>query len=151
MSVFLGFSATEVRDSLSFQRPPSAFQNQLCFCIMPRKSRASLDVVRFPMANDRSEPMFDPPPPPAHLGEPERLIWASVFADFKLETGASIAVLKTALEAHQCAREARERIKADGMVVAGRDGQIKAHPLLATERDARQAWLYGLRTLGLDL
>jgi P27 family predicted phage terminase small subunit len=95
--------------------------------------------------------MFDPPPPPAHLGEPERLIWAGVFADFKLEVGVSIAVLTTALEAHQRAREAREAIEVDGMTVIGRDGQAKAHPLLAVERDARQAWLSGIRALGLEL
>jgi P27 family predicted phage terminase small subunit len=118
---------------------------------MPRKSRASLEVVRPRTAFDRSQPAFDPPPLPDHLGEPERLIWAGVFADYKLETGASIAVLTTALEAHQRAREAREAIAVDGMVVTGRDGQAKVHPLLAVERDARQAWLSGIRALGLDL
>ena len=37
------------------------------------------------------------------------------------------------------------------MTVTGRDGQAKVHPLLAVERDARQAWLAGIKALGLEL
>ena len=95
--------------------------------------------------------MSDPTPPPDHLGEPERQIWAGVFRDFDISTDAGIAVLTTSLEAHQRARECREAILKDGMVVTGRDGQAKVHPLLSVERDARAAWLAGLRTLGLEL
>jgi phage terminase small subunit len=116
-----------------------------------RKSRAELEIVGSQPRHDRPSPAFDPPRPPPHLGEPEKLIWAGVFADYKLETGASIAVLTTALEAHQRAREAREAVAVDGMVVLGRDGQTKVHPLLAVERDARQAWLAAVRALGLEL
>jgi len=55
------------------------------------------------------------------------------------------------LEAHQRARECREAILREGMTVVGRDGQAKVHPLLAVERDARQAFLSAVRTLGLEL
>jgi len=116
-----------------------------------RKSRAALEVIGLRPPHDPPFPAFDPPPPPAHLGEPERHIWVGVFEDYKLETGASVAVLTTALEAHQRAREAREAVLAEGMTVLGRDGQSKVHPLLAVERDARQAWLAGIRALGLEL
>ena len=74
-----------------------------------------------------------------------------MFSDFSLTARISGAVLATALEAHQRAREARETIAREGMVV-GRAGQgSKVHPLLAVERDARQAWLSAIKALGLEL
>ena len=116
-----------------------------------RKSAASLSIIGVDPAGYRPHPIPDPTPPPNHLGEPERQIWAGVFRDFDLTTEAAVAVLVTALEAHQRARECREAIARDGMTVEGRDGQAKVHPLLSVERDARAAWLAGLRTLGLEL
>jgi P27 family predicted phage terminase small subunit len=116
-----------------------------------RKSRAALTVVGLQPAALQPRPESNPPEPPDHLGEPERQIWAGVFRDFDLSTEASIAVLCTALEAHQRARECREAVARDGMTLEGRDGQLKVHPLVAAERDARAAWLAGIRALGLDL
>ena len=89
--------------------------------------------------------------PPGHLGEPERAIWGHVLSDYSFSTETSIHVLASALEAHQRAREAREAVEREGMTIVGRDGQPKAHPLLAVERDARAAWLAGLKALGLEL
>jgi hypothetical protein len=62
---------------------------------------------------------------------------------------AAVAVLATALEAHRRSRECREAILREGMTITGRDGQAKAHPLLAVERDARRAFLAAVRALGL--
>jgi P27 family predicted phage terminase small subunit len=120
-----------------------------------RKSRAELAVVGIEPAVLR--PSLAPVPssrshkPPDHLGEPERRLWKQVFRDFDIETGASVAVLTTALEAHQRARQAREVIDREGMTTTGRDGQAKAHPLLAVGRDARQAFLAGFRAMRLEL
>jgi P27 family predicted phage terminase small subunit len=119
-----------------------------------RKSRAQLSVIGIGPPVLRRQPAatgLDRPSPPDHLGESERLIWEHVFEDYELPTRAAAAVLATALEAHQRAREAREAISHEGMTVIGRDGQAKVHPLLAFERDARQAWLAGIRALGLEL
>ena len=116
-----------------------------------RKSATSLEIVRPQWHDDRPRPALDPPQPPPHLGKPERKIWGDVFDDFTLDSGVSIAILTTALEAHQRAREAREAVLKDGMTVTGRDGQSKVHPLLSVERDARQAWLAGIKALGLEL
>jgi P27 family predicted phage terminase small subunit len=116
-----------------------------------RKSHASLAVVPIEPAVMPTEREFPPPESPEYLGEPERQIWRDVFHDFDLSTRAAIAVLITSLEAHQRARECRETIAREGLTVVGRDGQAKAHPLLAVERDARQAWLAGIRALGLEL
>jgi terminase small subunit-like protein len=87
----------------------------------------------------------------SELDETERQIWADVFVDFSLTTKAAHHILCSALEAHQRARECREAAKRDGLTATGRDGQLRPHPLLAAERDARQAWLAGIRTLGLEL
>ena len=115
-----------------------------------RKSAAALALVPHEPATVRPRPELDQPPPPAHLGRPEQQIWRDVFSDFSLTARISGAVLATALEAHQRSREAREIIACDGMIV-GRAGQGKVHPLLAVERDARQAWLAAIKALGLEL
>ena len=115
-----------------------------------RKSAAALALVPLEPASLRQRHQFDPPSPPAHLGRPEQQIWRDVFSDFSLTARISGAVLATALEAHQRAREARETIASEGMIV-GRAGQGKVHPLLAVERDARQAWLSAIKALGLEL
>jgi P27 family predicted phage terminase small subunit len=118
-----------------------------------RKSSASLVVVPVQRRGDLYPPasnLSPPPPPPEHLGKPEQKIWATVFGDFNM-TQTAHAVLITALEAHQRARECREIIKREGMTITGRDKQAKVHPLLAVERDARQAWLSAIKTLGLEL
>jgi P27 family predicted phage terminase small subunit len=96
----------------------------------------------------------DPPAstrrPPAHLGEPEREVWKRIVGDHQL-TDVALDVLTVGLEAHERARECRLAIQHDGMVVTGRDGQVKAHPLLAVERDARAAFLAAIKQLGLEL
>jgi hypothetical protein len=90
--------------------------------------------------------------PPDHLGPVEQAIWAHALADFDMTTAElALDVLTTALEDHQLARECREIIDREGLQVAGRGGVLRAHPLLATERDARAAWRAAIKQLGLDL
>lgn len=79
-----------------------------------RKSRAALELIGRQWEGHHPQPASDPPDPPGHLGEPERRIWTDVFGDYSLATDASIAVLTTALEAHQRARECREAILRHG-------------------------------------
>jgi hypothetical protein len=64
---------------------------------------------------------------------------------------AGYLVLRTILEAHQRARQARERVDRDGEATQSADGQIKAHPLLAAERDACAVWSAGVKLLGLKM
>jgi P27 family predicted phage terminase small subunit len=94
---------------------------------------------------------YSRPDPPEHLGEPERQIWRDTFKDFDFDSRAAIAVLAVALEAHMLARQCREAIARDGLTLVGRDNQLKPHPLLAVERDARQSFLSAIRNLGLEL
>ena len=115
-----------------------------------RKSAAYLAVIGTAPRLIASIPASDPPQPPAHLGEVERKIWAHVTSEYSGSLS-SYVVLASGLESHQRAREARETIELEGMVVTGRDGQTKAHPLLTVERDARKAFQQAFKYLGIKL
>jgi phage terminase small subunit len=88
---------------------------------------------------------------PDHLEAPEAALWGELLETFALDDAAALALLRTALEAHQRARRCRETVDTDGEAVRDRFGQIKPHPLLAAERDARAAFLAGMRALNLDV
>jgi hypothetical protein len=78
-------------------------------------------------------------------------MWRDLTAAHRFDDPASLALLRTTLEAHQRARRCRETIDREGEAVKDRFDQIKPHPLLAAERDARSAFLMGMRALNLDL
>jgi len=89
-------------------------------------------------------------PAPTHLEKPEKALWRELMASHQFDDPASLALLRTTLEAHQRARRCREAIDKEGETVKDRFDQIKPHPLLAAERDARSAFLVGMRALNLD-
>jgi hypothetical protein len=89
--------------------------------------------------------------PPKHLALPERRLWTSITRENHFEGEAALALLRTALEAHQRMRTCRETIDRQGAVYLDRFEQPKVHPLLASERDSRAAFLSGMRALNLDL
>jgi hypothetical protein len=84
--------------------------------------------------------------PPAHLGEIEARLWGKVMREFGIADAPGIALLTQALEAHQLARECREIIDSEGLMVGG-----KPHPLLVTLRDARKAFGAFMKQLNFDL
>lgn len=90
-------------------------------------------------------------PAPEHLDRPEADLWAAIVEDYRFEDAASIALLAAAMEARQRARRCREAIDRDGETINDRFGQLKPHPLLAAERDARAAFLAAMRLLNLDI
>ena len=92
-----------------------------------------------------------PPAMPRHLQAPERALWRDLVRDFTFNDVASLALLRSALEAHQRARRCRVVIDREGMTMRDRFGQVRAHPLLGPERDARAAFLAMMRALNLDL
>jgi|SRR5215467_388196 len=109
---------------------------------------ASLALIRTGPRLVSSAQVENPPPPPEDLGEPERQIWRDIVADWR-GPRLSYAVLADALKAHQCARKCSEVVAAEGMTVEGRDGQLKAHPLLAIERSAIASYQRQLKVLGI--
>ena len=109
---------------------------------MASKKGANLTVV----------PLGDDPLPsvPAHLGDAGRELWQSIQKDYAISDAGGLALLQQACEAADRVAECRVTIAADGAVVrSGRS--VRAHPLLAAERDARAAMLRAIRYLGLDI
>jgi hypothetical protein len=83
--------------------------------------------------------------PPDTLGEPERELWTKTLEQFEFSDDASLALLRSALEAHQLGRECWEQIQQDGLTHKGRP-----HCLLITLRDSRKAFAALLRQLDLE-
>jgi P27 family predicted phage terminase small subunit len=90
------------------------------------------------------------PTAPKHLGAPERELWNSVTEEFDIESTAAHMLLVGAMEAHQRARECREKISKEGLTIKGPQGP-RQHPLVATERAARQQMVSCLKKLGVEL
>jgi phage terminase small subunit len=59
-------------------------------------------------------------------------------------------LLVLAGEAWDRCQQARETLGVEGLTVADRFGQTRAHPCIAVERDSRIAFARLLRDLGLD-
>jgi phage terminase small subunit len=91
------------------------------------------------------------PPAPEHLEAPERQLWDQLHQSFDLRDPAALALLTVAMESSARARRCRERIDADGEAVTDRFGQIRQHPLIPAERDAKSSFLSAMRSLNLDL
>lgn len=88
---------------------------------------------------------------PNHLSMEAKKIWGEITAEYDVDDAAGRRILMAALEARDRADQARQVIDHDGLTIIGRDGQIKAHPLLTVERDARAAFLAGLKALQLEI
>ncbi len=114
-----------------------------------RKSAASLAVLGKPRIV-ASNPSPEPPPPPVDLGEPEQAIWRAVVSEYRGSL-TSFAVLHSGLKMHQRAREANEIIAEEGMAIPTREGNSRAHPLCAVEREARRSFEMTFRRLGIRL
>lgn len=88
---------------------------------------------------------------PAHLSAEAAQWWCRIVADFEIGDEAARLLLQTAMEAFGLMRECQRAIARDGLVTRGSKRQPRAHPLLATERDARGQMLVALKQLNLDL
>ncbi|MFZ0549803.1 MAG: hypothetical protein WAM21_03240 [Steroidobacteraceae bacterium] len=106
----------------------------------PRPLRATRqeapNEVRFPAA-------------PTTFAAEERQLWRKLVRHYVLDEPAALALLASTLEAHARQRRCRESIDRVGELVKTAKGDIRAHPLLSHERDARAAWLSGLRALAI--
>ena len=89
--------------------------------------------------------------PPKHLSPAAKSWWKKIQEEYNISDQAGRLLLQTALEAHDRLKQSQEQIAADGPQVTDRFGQLKAHPLLTTERDSRAQMLAALKQLNLDL
>ena len=77
--------------------------------------------------------------------------WRRIHHEYAIDDEAGLLLLQTALESFDRMRRAQEQIAEHGMVSRDRFGQLKPHPLLVTERDARSHLMAALKQLNLDL
>jgi P27 family predicted phage terminase small subunit len=77
--------------------------------------------------------------------------WKKLTEDYDIVDEAGFLLLQTGLEAFDRMRGAQDVIRREGLQVADRFGQMKAHPLLTVERDSRAQMLMALKALNLDL
>lgn len=77
--------------------------------------------------------------------------YREIFEDFAIDDAAGRSLLLAAAEAYQRCDEARKIIrKSGGCVITDRFGQVKPHPAVAIERDARTQLIAALRALNLN-
>lgn len=89
------------------------------------------------------------PVPPDHLTERAQKLWADTVDAFSLASH-QLELLRRLCEASDRADEARELLAADGLTVVDRYGQVKPHPAVNIERDARLAEARLIRELALE-
>jgi P27 family predicted phage terminase small subunit len=89
--------------------------------------------------------------PPKRLSTEAKGCWLDLVSEYAIADAGGLQILLSALEAFDRMRSAQKQIKTDGETYRDRFGQIRAHPLLPVERDARAQYLAGLRALNLDV
>ena len=88
---------------------------------------------------------------PKHLTSEARQWWRSLVTDYDLDDPAGLLLLQTAMECFDRMRECQRVIAEDGVATRGSRKQIRSHPLLTTERDAKAQMLASLKALNLDI
>lgn len=87
---------------------------------------------------------------PEHLSADASRWWLSVVQDYDLEPH-HLRLLQSAAEAWDRMQQARTALaKHGGLTFTGANGDLKAHPAIAIERDARIAFARLVRELDLD-
>ncbi len=84
---------------------------------------------------------------PAHLSTRGRAFWRSVITEYAIDDPAGLELLRRSCEALDRADGAREIVAAEGATFTTRTGEVRAHPAVAIERDARNAQRQLLREL----
>ncbi len=88
---------------------------------------------------------------PPNLSKEATVIWKSLASEYGIDDPGGMQVLKIYCEAYDRAAACRVKIDLEGMLLHDRFDQMKAHPLLTTEKDARSTMLAALRQLNLDV
>jgi P27 family predicted phage terminase small subunit len=116
-----------------------------------RGPRSSADLAIVPPQPAGLSPAAagDTPPAPAHLSEGSAAWWRSVVSDYSLEPH-HLRLLQAAAEAWDRMQLAREAVASGGITFRAANGDLKANPAVAIERDARVAFARLIRELDLD-
>jgi phage terminase small subunit len=88
------------------------------------------------------------PKPPPHLSKKAQQFFKNFVSEFEIDES-SLEVLTRICESSDRADQAAEGLKKHGsLTTLDRFGCVKAHPLVAIERQARAAIVDGLKALG---
>lgn len=88
---------------------------------------------------------------PQHLSDEAKQWWVDLHNEYSLDDPGGLLLLQTACEAFERMRDAQNIIKKEGATIKDRFEQIKAHPMLTVERDARSQMIQSLKALNLDV
>ena len=88
--------------------------------------------------------------PPGHLKAAGKALWSTVTGDYPLNATAK-SIIVQACESLDRVRTAQSEIRRDGATIQDRFNQLRQHPALKTEVDARTSLLRCLRLLNCDL
>jgi P27 family predicted phage terminase small subunit len=114
-----------------------------------RTSAAALAIVA-PKPSPVPQTASGLPEPPAHLSKDAKRWWRNVVTEFQLEDH-HLRLLESACSCWDRAEAARKEVAAHGkLTVADANGNLRAHPLIAVERDARTLLARVIRELDLD-
>lgn len=87
---------------------------------------------------------------PAHLSPASRALFRTIVREYVLEDW-HVRLLTEALGSLDRAEQARRQLDIDGLTTTTRLGELKAHPLILVERDARNTFARLMKQLGLDV
>jgi P27 family predicted phage terminase small subunit len=87
---------------------------------------------------------------PGHLQTATRAWWRRVAEDYVLEPH-HLKLLQLAAEAWDRCQQAREQLAVDGITFRDDRGNVRAHPAVAIEKDARIGYARLIRELDLDV
>ena len=113
-----------------------------------RKSAASLAIVSETRAPIPALPA-NVPKPPTHISKEAADWWRSVVRNYDME-GHHLRLLQAACEAWDRMQQGREAVASQGITFRAANGDLKANPAVAIERDARVAFARLVRELDLD-
>ncbi len=91
------------------------------------------------------------PKPPAGLRKPGKALWRAIQDAYQIDDPGGLAHLTTACRAEDDIARWRAIVAVEGDLVEDRFGQKKAHPLLASIRDAESSKRHSLKALNLDI
>lgn len=89
--------------------------------------------------------------PPKNLSTEARKWWRQILDEYCIDDPSGLLLLQTALEAFDRMRQAQKIVDDQGATVIDRFQQVKSHPQLTIERDARSQMIQALKALNLDL
>ena len=89
--------------------------------------------------------------PPKGLSSDARKAWTELKDEYGIDDPAGVQLLNIFAHAFDRAKSCKAAIDKEGLQVADRFGQLKAHPLTTTERDARGQMMTALKALNIDV